>query len=101
MILGQKAHTAGDVVRYLVDYSRWLEEGTSLVTAAVILDAASNVTGPITITGLLVLTSHNRIGFLLSVPAAAVNQTFTLDVQITDTRGETKNDTLKFNVIAP
>jgi len=98
MILGQKAHTAGDTIRYIVDYTRWLEDGVSLVTATLVMSLTAPVSD-ITISGVTVLTEHNKVAFVLS--GGSVNEIFTLDIQVTDTRSETKNDTLNFSVVAP
>lgn len=97
MILGQKFHTAGDAIRYIVDYTRWLEDGVSLVTATVIMGVPA--VSDITITGVTLLTEHNRVAFI--VTGGSVNENFTLDIQVTDSREETKNDTMQFSVIAP
>jgi len=100
MILGQKSHTAGDHTRYIIDYSRWLEEGVSLATATVVMDPAFTTTvTDITISLVTVLAEHNRVSFVMA--GGSVNETFTLDVQVTDSRGETKNDTLHFVIVAP
>ena len=100
MILGQKAHTAGDTIRYLIDYTRWLEDGVSLSAAVVTLDPAFTATvTDITIALVSVLLEHNRVAFVMA--GGHVNETFTLDCQVTDSRGETKNDTLQFVVVAP
>lgn len=98
-MLGQKAHTAGNKTRYEVDYIDWLEEGTSLATATVVLDAkfVGTVTD-ITITNVTTLPS-SKVAFFMQ--GGSVNETFTLDCQITDSRGEIKNDTLGFTVVAP
>jgi hypothetical protein len=100
MILGQKAHTAGDTIRYIVNYTDWLEDGVSLSTATVVLDPAftAAVTN-ITISGVTVLTEHNKVAFVMS--GGSVNENFTLDVQVTDSRSEVKNDTLLFQIVAP
>lgn len=93
MLLGNKPHTAGNAIRYEIDYSDWLEDGVSLLTATV-------TGGPsdITITAAALLTPH-KVVFKMS--GGSVNETFTLSVQVTDSRGETKNDTVGFAIIAP
>lgn len=98
MILGQKAHTAGDTIRYIIDYSRWLEDGVSLSIATVAMDPGSSLIHDITISLVTVLAAHSRVSFLMA--GGSVNETFTLDVQVTDSRGEIKNDTLQFTVVA-
>jgi hypothetical protein len=100
MILGQKAHTAGDTIRYIVNYTDWLEDGVSLTAGTVVLDPLFTATvRDITISGVTVLTEHNKVAFVMA--GGSVNENFTLDVQITDSRNEVKNDTLLFQVVAP
>lgn len=99
MLLGQKAHTAGNKVRYEVDYSVWLEDGVSLTAATVVMDPKFTATvTDVTISGVAMLPSHQVVFFL---QGGSVNETFTLDVQVIDSRAETKNDTLGFSVVAP
>jgi len=99
MSLKRIAHTAGNKIRYLLDYNDFLEEGMSLTSGTVVLDPAFTATvTDVTITGVLVLPS-NHLAFFLQ--GGSVNETFTLDVQIVDSRGEIKNDTLAFYIIAP
>jgi hypothetical protein len=97
MVLGQKAHTAGDTIRYIVDYTRWLEDGVSLKAATITL--ASGSPFDVTLTDVEILTESNRVAFVVS--GGSVNEIFTADVQATDTRDEVKNDTISFRVIAP
>lgn len=98
MLLGQKSHTAGDTIRYITDYTRWLEDGVSLVSAVVTIDPTTP-RSDITISGVTLLTEHNRVAFVLA--GGSLNEIFTLDIQAVDTRGEIKNDTMQFTVVAP
>lgn len=98
-MLGQKAHTAGNKTRYMVDYSDWLEDGMALSTGTVVMDPKFTATvTDITITS-VVVTPSNHVAFFMQ--GGSLNETFTLDVQVTDSRGEIKNDTLGFIVVAP
>lgn len=97
MLLGRKPHTAGNRTRYYVDYANWLEDGESLSAATVVMDP-STPTPSITISGVVAQPSQ-RVAF--SIAGGAVNEAFTLAVQVTDSRSEIKNDTLQFYVIAP
>ena len=99
MLLGTKPHTAGNGIRYEIDYSDWLEDGMNLTSATVSLSAlfAATITD-ITISGVGTLPSH-RVVFVLS--GGSANENFTLDVKVTDSRGEIKNDTVGFSVVAP
>jgi len=97
MVLGQKSHTAGDTIRYLVDYTRWLDEGISLTAVTIALAPGSPA--DVTLSGALLLTQHNRVAFVIT--GGSVNENFTVAVQITDSRNEVKNDTCLFTVVAP
>lgn len=98
MLLGQKVHTAGDTTRYIIDYSQWLDEGVTLSAATIVTDPTTP-TPDITIASVTVLPDHGRVSFVLA--GGSVNETFTLDTQVTDSREEVKNDTIRFSVIAP
>ena len=99
MLLGTKPHTAGNHKLFKIDYSNWLPDGVSLSTATVVLSAAFTATvTDVTISNVVTLPSHH-VSFMLI--GGSVNETFTLDVQVTDSRGETKNDTVGFRVVAP
>lgn len=93
-------HTAGNKTRYQVDYSNWLDEGATLSTAvnacSVALDASTPVTD-VTLSGLQVTSTH----LYFFVQGGSVSEVFTVDVMITDSRGEIANDTVDFFVIAP
>lgn len=93
MLLGNKNHTAGNTIRYEIDYSDWLDTGDSLVTATV-----TGAPAGVTISGVVVLTSQ-VVAFVMA--GGVVNTNFTLAVAITDTRGEIKNDTIGFAIQAP
>jgi len=99
MNLGTKNHTAGNTTRYAVDYSNWLDEGVTLVSTSghAVLDPTT-AAPDVVITNVSIVPSGQLIFFVL---ATVVNETFTIDVQITDSRGEVKNDTCNFRVVAP
>lgn len=99
MLLGKKAHTAGNHTRYEIDYSDWLAEGETLTAATVVMDPAFTATvTDVTISGVAMLPSH-KVVFILA--GGSLNENFTLDVQATTSRTEQKNDTLQFSVVAP
>ncbi len=97
MKLGRKPHTVGNITIYSVDYSDWLDDGVTLASATVVKDPATPVTD-VTISAVS-HTQSNRV--LFTVAGGSLNETFTVDVQITDSRGEIKNDTADFFVVAP
>jgi hypothetical protein len=100
MPLGQKTHTAGNTIRYVVDYSDWLDEGVSLSddpTVALSPAFTATVTD-ITISDVALLTPH-KVVFVMS--GGSVNENFTLAIQIGNSRSEVKNDTMGFTIVAP
>lgn len=99
MSLGRKAHGAGNRTRYITDYSDWLGEGESLVSGTAVLDPAFTATVTDIVISGVVVTPSGHLVFLLA--GGSVSEVFTLDVQITNSRGEIKNDTCEFFVVAP
>lgn len=99
MLLGQKAHTAGNAIRYAVDYSNWLDDGVSLTAATVVLDPSFTATVKDIVITETEMTPSHKVVFLMT--GGSINEAFTLDVQITDSRGEVKNDTCAFIVVKP
>lgn len=99
MLIGNKPFTAGNTTRYEIDYSDWLDDGVTLSSATVVMDPKFTATvTDITISGVVVQLAHKVVFFL---HGGSVNETFTLDVQVVDSRAETKNDTMNFTVVAP
>jgi hypothetical protein len=96
MLLAQKRHTAGNTIRYLVDYSDWLEQGETLTAGTVVmgLPAVTDVT-----ISEVTFTPEGHLIFFLA--GGTLNEIFTLATQITDSRTEVKNDTIGFSVVAP
>ena len=98
MLLGQKSQGVGDTIRYRITYENWLEEGESLATpVSVVLDPAS--TGKDATIGSVSITPSNHVIFTVS--GGSVNETFTFDVQVHNSRGEIKNDTLAITIVQP
>lgn len=98
-LLGTKLHTAGNTIRYVVDYCDWLEDGTNLTAATVTLSSAFTATVTDLVISAVTRTPSHEVTFLLA--GGSANETFTLDVHVTDSRGEIKLDTLGFTVVAP
>jgi hypothetical protein len=99
MLLGRRAHGAGDEIRYVIEYENWLLPGESLTSGTVELNSEFTATvTDITITG-VVVNSANELVFVLA--GGSVEEIFTLDVQIVNSRDEVKNDTIEFFIVAP
>lgn len=98
-MLGRRAFTAGNKTRYVIEYENWLLPGESLTVGTVELSAEFTATvTDITISG-VATNSANELVFFLE--GGSVDEVFTLDVQITNSRGEIKNDLVEFFVVAP
>ena len=98
MLIGQRHHTAGNTTRFEVDYYNWLEDGRTIAPTgfSAALAADSTVTD-VVISNVSVTAS--KLYFFVS--GGSVNETFTLQTQVTDTLGEVVIDTVIFTVVAP
>jgi hypothetical protein len=92
MLLGSKTHTEGDIRRWKVDYSKWLDNTADIDQAEVESSSVTCTVGNITILG-------KEVVFFLS--GGQRNETLTLDITITDSLGNIKRDTLAFTCVAP
>jgi hypothetical protein len=92
MVLARKPHTVDNRRRWVVDYCPWLAPGVTVVTGTV---TSSSTTA--TIDGVAVV--ENTIVFFTN--GGELNETFTASVAMTDSRGQIKNDTVDFFVVAP
>lgn len=100
MKIGNKAFSAGSVIRYEVDYEYWLENGRTLkgtgFSVTVLPDPVSGLVPPDALITNVTVTSERLYFF---VTATVVNETFTVQVQAADTLNEVVIDTVDFNVL--
>lgn len=94
MLLGTRNITQGDTRRVVVDYSEFLAQGAILASETVIMSSGA------TSTVQNATLSENKKMLIFFVTAGALNENFTVSVQITDSQGETVNDTINFTVVA-
>lgn len=94
MLIGRKTFSAGNVTRYGVDYGAWLLEGCTLVQSGFSASVLAPAPSDITVDQVVVTADH--LHFFVS--GGSVNETFTVQVQVTDTLGEIVIDTIDFNV---
>lgn len=99
MLIAQKIQTAGDKIRYELDYSNWLGEGMSLTSGTVILDPKNSPQPTDIVIGAPTVGSNTRLIF--TVAGGSANEVFTVDVQAVDSRTEIKNDTISFRITPP
>jgi hypothetical protein len=104
MKIARKAFSVGAALRYVVDYGYWLQEGRTLspttgaCTAVLIADPdipGSSVPTDVTVNQIQV--TADKLYFF--VTGGSVNETFTVQVQATDTLGEIIIDTVEFVVL--
>ena len=92
MLITRKPQTVGDRRKYIVDYSQWLDTGVTLTAGA-----ASTAS----LTASIDTVSFTASTLIFFVNGGIINEIFTVALQITDSTGEIKHDTLEFFVIAP
>jgi hypothetical protein len=92
MILDRKPQTVGNRRQYIVDYSQWLDTGVTLT-------AGTATTTSLTAT--IDTVSHTTTTLVFFVNGGALNEIFTVVLQVTDSNSEVKNDTIEFFVVAP
>jgi hypothetical protein len=92
MILGSRTHTAGDVIRWVVNYDYWLDNAATVEQIDITSNSATCTVGNISILG-------REIVFFLS--GGIVNEQVVLSLVMTDNLGNIKNDSIAFTVVAP
>jgi hypothetical protein len=93
-ILAKRPFTQGNRIKYNVDYKAWLTPvGTTIVTANVSTTATGFAVDTVTHTSTVVTFYLSGTGTL--------NDFFTVALQITDSNGEIKNDTVEYVIVAP
>lgn len=98
MLIATRQHTAGNKTRYEIDYDEWLEAGRTLnqisgFSATLVAPAPADVA--------VNQASTTSLRLYFWVQGGAVNETFTVEVAVTDTLGEIVVDTVQFVVVAP
>lgn len=90
--LGRRSFTAGNKIRYVLDYSAWLEDGTTLNTSAITCADANVI-----ISGILV-NPDSTVTFFVTTTLSTL---FTLSIQTVNSKTEIKKDTIEFFVVTP
>jgi hypothetical protein len=85
-----KQHTLGNVIRWKVNYTRWLDKAANIVSAQV-----SSSSATCTVSGMAV--QGDDIIFYLN--GGAANETLTVALVMNDNNGNKKNDAIKFTVV--
>lgn len=97
MLLGTRNYAQNDVRKIVINYSDWLLHGyvLSAVTAAI-----SPTSGIVSTVAAPTLDPTDMVAFV-PLTCGSVNETFTLNIQARDTFGQTINDQITINVVAP
>ena len=85
-------HTAGNIIKWQINYERWLNKAASITNGSVTSSSATCYPNGVTVQG-------NNIIFFLN--GGVVNETFTLTVTMNDNIGNQKNDAINFTVVPP
>lgn len=93
--LGQQNITAGDIRRYQIDYTQFLQPG-EVLTAGGFTVTSSGATS--TARGAFLNITETQLYFF--VTGGNLNESFTVSVQVKTSFGETINDTIAFTVVA-
>lgn len=85
--------TAGNKIKFTVDYSDWLDEGTTITAFTVTSDTADMVVSGV------VINPTGTVAFY--VAGGTVGEVATMRLAMTDTRSNLKHDTVILTVVAP
>ena len=92
MLLGSKTHTVGDTRRWIVDYSRWLDNTATIKSVAVSSSSITCTTDAGQVKGQEII---------FNVMGGTLGETCTVTLTMTDSFNNVKKDTIKFTVVAP
>ena len=92
MLQASKSHTAGNTIRWRLDYKHWLDNAADIVTMNITSSSPTLSAGQIQILG------KHLYFFLIG---GNVGEQATISLAMTDNFGETKRDTLQITVVAP
>lgn len=94
MLLAKRNFTVGDKRLFTVNYEEFLEPGETMVSGSASSSSSSAV---ITYHGLN--PSQTKIQFYVS--GGTLNETFTITLQATSSKGQIINDTIEFLTVSP
>lgn len=92
MLLGQRNITVGDIRRYEVKYSEFLQRGDTVKTFTVTTVAPTSRVGSVSLT-------VDKMGIYIFIQAGVVGEQFTVNIQTNTAYGEQVNDTIQFQVV--
>jgi hypothetical protein len=92
MLIASRTHTAGDSRRWIIDYSRWLDNTATIVTVDISSSSATCTANSGEVKGKEVI---------FHLTGGTVGETCTVTLTMTDSFANIKKDTIKFTVVAP
>ena len=92
MILDRKQHTVGNIRKYIVDYSQWLDTGVTITAGTA---TTTSLTASVT------AVSHTTSTLIFFVNGGILNEVFVVNLSITDSNTEVKLDTVEYFCVAP
>ena len=98
MQLSNQNITTGDIRRYQIDYTPFLQEGETIISFTLGLTPATATSTVNSLGNSFLDVSETQL--YLFVTGGNVNENFTVTVQIVTNYGETVNDTIAFSVVA-
>lgn len=99
MLLASKNIAVGSRLKYVVDYTDFLEYGVKLLQRDVYITLGQTPEPTSTVDTVQIDATGTEIWFFLN--AGVLNEVFTVIVQATDSETETVVDTVQFTVVAP
>ena len=98
MRLGNFVKSPAEVKRYKVDYSDWLDTG-EYVQSVVLTVSPTSSSNPLTVAANTIDASQTYFAFF--VAGGVVGTVYTVDVKVTTTGSQIKEDTILFTVRDP
>jgi hypothetical protein len=97
MLLGQRNYGYGDIRRITVNYNGWLQFGFVLSAVTANITPTTGITSTV---GAITLDPEKERVFIY-LNCGLVNESFTLNIVASDNFGQTVNDQLQVNIVAP
>lgn len=102
MLLGSRNQAVGDTRRYRVSYEGFLPNGVFISAVTVTTpNITPGFTSAIGTGAIAPQLSPDKRAVYFWVVAGNLNETFTAQIEITDTNSQVVNDTIDFQIVAP
>jgi hypothetical protein len=98
MLLAKKSISPGDVKRYTVDYSDWLDDGETVSSVALTITYESG-SGDASISSHS--TTSSQVIFFITAGTTVAGTVLDVNIAMTSSVGQVKNDHVEFVLFAP